>query len=431
MNEHLDRSVIEEEKLNFLDYLIVLAKHSRVIVFTTAGVAILTMIILLCIPNKYTARARLVPPQQNLTLSGQLLDQLGGSAVPSAVANAGLGGMAANLLGLKTPGDLYVGMLTGNTIFDRIIKRFNLREARKSWYSWGEPYIEDVRKELSENVEITAGRDDGIISVEVTDEDPKTAADMANAFLAALNDLLQEMTTQEAKERLAFLEKERSQTIANLNKAEEELRNFSERSSVLQIDAQTKGMLEYIATLRASIDVKEVQLRVMRQQATPFNYDVIRLETELKGLKEKLQAAEAQEAINPRAGDVMIPISKVPQLSLEYIRLFREAKYQDKLYELYCKLVELARLDTVRTALVLQVVDRGTLPEKKSKPKRLLITVLISGFTFFLMIIVSFWSEHRKQHMEQASNQRKLAEIKECLMSWRQLSGRLWGRLRK
>jgi len=38
--------------------------------------------------------------------------------------------------------------------------------------------------------------------------------------------------------------------------------------------------------LRAEVDAKEVQIQVLREQAHPVNYDVIRLETEVKGLKE-------------------------------------------------------------------------------------------------------------------------------------------------
>ncbi len=380
-----------DDEVRLLDYLNVLAKHSRMIVFVSAGLSALTLLILLLFPNQYTAVARLLPPQQNLTLSAQLMDQLGGSALPLASAGAaGLGGMAANLLGLKSPGDLYVGMLTGNTIFDRIIKRFGLREYYRPWYSFKEPYIiEDIREKLEKRAEISVGKD-GIISIEVADEDPQMAAKMANAFIEELDKLLQGMAKKEAKERLAFVEKERSQTMLNLSRAEESLRAFSEQSSVLQIDAQTKGMIEYIATLRAAIDAKEVQIKVMRQQATPYNYDVIQLETELQGLKEKVRAAEAQESTNPRQGDVMIATSKVPALGLEYLRLYREAKFQEGLYQLYCKLAELARTDQVRDATVLQIVDLASVPEKKSRPKRLLLTILVGIASFFILVFGAF-----------------------------------------
>ena len=208
---------------------------------------------------------------------------MGAPGAPSG----GMAGMAAGFLGLKSPSDLYAGMMTGNTIFDRIIERFNLRRIYK------EKYIETTRKALSKRANISAQKD-GMITIEVTDKDPKRAAEMANAFAEELDKLLQGLAVQEAKGRLAFLEKERLQTSQNLTKAENALRTFSEQNSVIQIDTQTRGVLEYIAQLRAEIDAKEVQIQVMRQQATPYNYDVVRLETELKGLREKLASAEKQ-----------------------------------------------------------------------------------------------------------------------------------------
>ena len=303
------------------------------------------------------------------------------------------------MLGLKSPGDLYVGMLSGETIFDRIIERFKLRAL------YSRKYIEDVRKKLNERTKISAEKD-GLITIEVTDEDPRRAAKMANSFVDELGKLLQEIALQEAKDRMVFLEKERNQSNASLNKAEEDLRNFGEKNNILQIDAQTRGALEYIASLRAAIDAKEIQLQVMRQQATPSNYDLVKLEIEFKGLKEKLQAAETQELKSPQRGDVMLSTSKVPALSLEYLRLYREVKFQGALYELYCRLVELARLDKTRNVDTLQVVDEAKAPEKKSSPKRLLGTFLalvVSFFTFiFLALAMEYW-QGAKMKPENAS----------------------------
>ena len=325
--------VVEAEEIHLLDYLIVMAKHSRMIIFVSAVVTVLTYLVLFVSPNQYTATVRILPPQQNLTLSAQLLNSLGGVGTPGApLAGAmGGGGMAASLLGLKSPSELYAGMMTGNTISDRIIELFKLRQQAK--------YIEDARKSLGGRVKIRVDRKDGLITVEVTDKDPKRAAAMANAFPEELDRLLQGLTIQEASGRLAFLEKERSQANQNLALAENTLRAFSEKNSVLQIDTQTRGVLEYIARLRAEIDAKEVQIQVMRQQATSFNYDMVRLETEVQGLKSKLKTAESQYD-QVSVGDVCLTVSKVPALGLEYLRLYREVKFQDGLYQIYTKMVE-------------------------------------------------------------------------------------------
>ena len=400
------------EEISLLDFFISLAKHSRMIIYGSLAVAALTFLILLLIPQKYTATARLLPPQQNITLSAQLLEQLGGRSLPSSVLTRGMGlsGLAGGMFGLKSPGDLYVGMLTGETIFDRIIKRFELRELYRK------KYIEDVRKKLNDRTKISAEKD-GLISIEVTDEDRRRAANMANAFVDELGNLLQEIALQEAKERLVFLEKERNQSNAILNKAEEDLRNFGEKNKVLQIDAQTRGALEYIASLRAAIDAKQIQIQVMRQQAAPSNYDLIKLETEFKGLQEKLQAVETQEFKSPQGGNVMLSTSNVPALSLEYLRLYREVKFQGALYELYCRLVELARLDKTRNVDTLQIVDAAKAPEKRSSPKRLLGTFLALVLSFFTLTFLALAMEYWQGAKIKPENSRRLEMIKSYLES--------------
>ena len=73
-----------EDEIHLLDYLIVLAKHSQMIIYTTVAVMVLTFLVLFISPNKYTATARLLPPQQNLTMSGQLMDFVGGGVKPGS-----------------------------------------------------------------------------------------------------------------------------------------------------------------------------------------------------------------------------------------------------------------------------------------------------------------------------------------------------------
>ncbi len=387
MMEFQNNQIDSPDKIHFLDYLIVVAEHSRKLIFLSFAAMVLTYLILLILPNKYTATARILPPQQKMTLSAQFLNSVGGVGTPGAPISGPLGGgMAASLLGLKSASDLYAGMMTGNTISDRIIERFNLRQLYK------EKYIEDARATLRKKALIRADKKDGVISIEVTDKDPKRAAAMANAFTEELDKLLQLLTSQEASARLTFLEKERLQVSRNLEQAENSLRTFSEKNNVLQFDTQTRAVLEYIARLRAEIDAKEVQTQVLRQQATSYNYDVVRLETEVQGLKDKLKTAETQYD-QVCVGDSCLTSSKVPSLGLDYLRLYREVKFQDGLYQFYIKMVELARLDNAKDISVVQLMDQALPPEKRSN-KRLPAVILVGLGTFFLMSLVAFTREN-------------------------------------
>jgi len=411
--EEPENNINYDDSKNYLmDYVIILAKYSRMIIFTSAAVTVLAYLILFILPNKYKATARLLPPQQNLTLSAQLLDSLGGRVSPGAgVAGAGgaMGGMAASLLGLKSAGEIYVAMMTSEPVLDQIIARFNLMKFYKT------RYLEDARKALSKNTKITAGKQDGIIVIEVTCTIPKLGAEMANAFIEELDRLLQGFALQEAKGRMAFLEKERLQASQNLSKAEVAVRQFSEQNGVLQIETQTRGTLEYVARLRAEIDAKEVQIQVLRYQATPRNSEMIRMETETKGLKERLHNAESQ--LENCVSDVCLPTSKAPGLGLEYLRLFREAKFQEKLYQLYSKLVEVARLDMARDIAVLQVLAPALPPEKRSN-RRGLPSIVAGILTLVIMSFVAFMREHIQDMKTREDDAQRLSMLEDYLQPW-------------
>jgi capsule polysaccharide export protein KpsE/RkpR len=281
-----------------------------------------------------------------------------------------------------------------------IIERYNLEKVYKV------DNREDARNILISNTKIALQKD-RVIKIEATNKDPKLAADLANAFVVELNHLLQQLSAQEAQDRLTFLEKEIAKINDNLAKAEEALRKFGENKNVIQIDAQTKGTLDYIARLRADIDAKEVQIKVTRQQAAPDNFDLIRLETELSGLKDKLKSAELQWDPN-YPDNVCVPSSRVPALGLEYLRLMREAKFQENLYQIFTKMIEIARIDSIKNLTLVQVLDKATPPLRKSN-KRLLPALLAGAATFFIMVFVAFGREYVDRLEEREEEARRLS----------------------
>jgi tyrosine-protein kinase Etk/Wzc len=404
----MEKGMTEHQKmndeLNPLDYLIVLAKYARMIIITSVAVIILVYLYLFLRPNVYTSVTRLLPPATNLTLSGQLLESFGGGILPGSAQYGGIGGLSA-MLGLPSPVDIYAGILKSNTIADRIIARFHLCKL------YNLKNIESVREILRRKTDIFVDKKNGLIIIKVTDKDPKKAAEIANGN--ELAKLLRGLALQEADSRFTFLNNERILANKNLTTAEVALRAFSQQYGVIQIDTQTKSVLDYIAQLRADIDAREVQIQVLRKQATPFNYDVVRLETEIKGLKEKLASAEKQMG-QACKGDVCLSTSEVPSLGLEYIRLYREVKFQENLYQTFAKLAEVARLDKARHVTVISVVDRALPPETRSNT-RLLPAILMGMATFFVMIFVAFGMEYWENLQKNDDEARRIALIKNYL----------------
>src|SRR5690606_15657918 len=122
----------------------------------------------------FTAKTTFLPPQQQQSTAAAMLQSLG--------ALSGLAGAAA---GIKNPAEQYVAFVESNSIKDALIDRFKLIER------YGVDFRDDARKALAENyVRVSAGRKDGLITIEVDDHDPKFAADMANAHIEELTQLL-------------------------------------------------------------------------------------------------------------------------------------------------------------------------------------------------------------------------------------------------
>jgi tyrosine-protein kinase Etk/Wzc len=393
-----------EDKINLLDYLIVILKRKKLIVGITLGAAIITTIIVFIMTPIYVAETRILPPQtgSSSSIALSMISQMAGSAGAQSLTES---------LGLKSPSDLYVGMLESRTIADRIIDRFNLMKLYKA------DYREDARKQLLEDVfEAETDKDSGIITIDVEDKDPKRAADMANAFVEELKNLTKGLAVTEASQRRLFFEEQLKDIKMALVKAEEEMQGFQEKTGALQVDEQTKAIIEGIAMLRAQIAAKEVQLRVMRTYATAQNPDLQRAEDELKGLKAELGKLEGKGG---SGHGPIIPTGSMPEIGTEYVRKLRDLKFYEDLYELLTKQYEAAKLDEARYAAVIQVIDKAIPPEKIAKPKKILI-ILIATFTgFFLSLFVAFFAEYKEKASKEPENKKRFETLKRYAIFWR------------
>lgn len=194
-------AVADEDEINVLDMLFVLAKHKSAILRTGLAAGFLAAVVALALPNTYTGTARILPPQQNQSSASALLSQLGGLA-----SMAGIGGSS---LGIKNPNDLYVAMLQSDNIREKLAKRFDLQKI------YGQQTLSETLKELAGNSAISAGAD-GVIVVAVDDRTPQLAANLANAYVDELARLMQVYALSDASQRRMFFEQQLRQAKGKL-----------------------------------------------------------------------------------------------------------------------------------------------------------------------------------------------------------------------
>ena len=368
-----NRAVQDDDEINLMDLVLVLAKHNRFIIKLTASVAVLAVIYALLQPNIYTAKTVILPPQQGASTASMLLGSLGG-----------LAGLAGGAAGIKSPNDLHIGMLKSRTVADKMIARFNLKQKFKA------KTMEATRAALAGGTEIKTGKD-GFITIEYSDEDPKFAASVANAYVEELDKLNNTLAVTEASRKRLFFETQLKMTRDNLAAAEVGFKQTQERTGLIQPEAQGQAIIMAASNLRAQVTAAEVKLQSMGSFATPQNPDYQKLQQNLTSLRAQLVKAE-RNGVQGR-GDIMVPTGKLPETGLEYIRKMRDLKYQETLFELLSKQFEIAKIDEAKEAALIQVVDKALVPEQKSKPKRALIVILATLMAFFLSVLLAFVRE--------------------------------------
>jgi uncharacterized protein involved in exopolysaccharide biosynthesis len=366
-----DASSSEWTSISFVDFLVFVVKHRSLLISFPLLALVAATIIALLLPNWYTAAARMLPPQQSQTNAVAILGQLGA-----------LAGGAAQSLGVKNPNDIYIAMLKSNAVADSLIERFNLKAV------YGEERLIDTRKELARNSMIYSTRE-GVITIEVEDQDPDRAAHMANAYIEELRNLTVRLAVSEASQRRLFFEIQVKKVKDDLTNAEHNLKAFAQKAGLVSPEGQVGLTVAAAAALRAQITAKEVQLSAVRTFATDSNPDVQRITHEIAGLRAEL--AKMEKNTNVERGDVIVPMGAATEIGLEYIRKYRDVKYYETLYGALARQLEIAKIDEAKDATLIQVLDAALPPEVKSKPRRFLIiaiSTIVAGVLALVAIVL-------------------------------------------
>jgi uncharacterized protein involved in exopolysaccharide biosynthesis len=375
MNQTPQHEIYEDEP-NLLDYWRVLVKHKRLIGLTVCATVVTSVIVSLLLPKIYASTASILPPRQE---AGNIAFQLPG----------GLDGLGGDYLGIESPVNLWMGILKSRTIKDAVITRLDLINVLEK------ENLEDARGALNTMVMFKKSKEK-IISITVESRDPELAADLANAFIEELDQLITEHVMTSGKRKRVFVEKRLVEAKASLGEAEEAVRAFKEKNRAVKLDSQAETIFEAIGTVKGQLMAKEVELQTLLSYATQNYPRAEILKTEVEELKERLRELEEGKkgSSNPHQKDVFIPTVRMPDLSLRYARLLRDAKVQETLYEFLIQQYEVARIEEVKDTPTVEVLDRAVIPEKRAKPRRKFIVVFSTVFAFFIAVFLSFFMEY-------------------------------------
>ena len=319
----------DDDEISLLDLLQVVVDNLRLLVLGPLLIGLAALGYTFTIAPTFTATTKFMPPQQQQGGAAAMLSSLGA-----------LGGLAGAASGLKNPADQYVAFLKSRSVQDALVERFKLTERYESKLK------QDARTALDANVLVASGKD-GLITIDASDRDPQFAADLANAHVQELGNLLSRLAVTEAQQRRLFFEKQLAGAKDSLVKAERALKASGMNSSVLK--ANPAAAVEGLAKLKAALTAQEIKLASMRGYLTETAPEFKQALTELAALRAQLARASSEESST---------VAGSPNES-DYIARYRDYKYFETLFELFAKQLEVAKLDEAREGAVIQVVDTG------------------------------------------------------------------------
>jgi uncharacterized protein involved in exopolysaccharide biosynthesis len=380
--------VAERDSYTGSDLLLTVWRERRFIAKAFAVGFLVAAIVSLLIPPTYESTSRLMPPER------QSLSSLAGllaAATSDDKTGSVVGGVMSDVLGMKTPGALYVGVLKSRTIQDALVDGFDLRNAyhtrlRKS-----------ARERLADSTDIVEDRKSGIISITVTDRSPRRAMELARAYPETLNNLTAQLDTSAAHRERVFIEDRLKTVKEELDAAAKNLSEFSSKNMTLDVKEQGKAMVESAAALEGELIAAQSQLSGLEQIYTANNVRVRSLKARVDELKKQLSSLKG---VNPTTGvsepdvpgEFGVSITKLPLLGVTYYDLYRRVKIEETVFEVLTKQYELAKINEAKELPTIKVLDQAMVPETKTSPKRTLITLagaLLAALLATLYVIVS------------------------------------------
>jgi uncharacterized protein involved in exopolysaccharide biosynthesis len=359
-----------------------------------------SIVLALLIPKRYESTTRIIPSDSQSSGPMAMLAAMGGKG-------STLGMLANDLLSVKDPSGSFIGILQSDTLLDRLIDRFDLRKV------YWDHYMLDARKDLKRFSDISQDHKTGIITIAVTDRDPKRAAALGQAYVEELDRLVAQLSTSSARRERIFIEGRLTTVKQDLDNAAEQFSQYASKNTTIDVPAQAKAMVEAAATLQGQLIAAQSELEGLEQIYTPNNVRVRSLQARIGELKRQMGKmggdSTPPSADGPKSDELYPSIRQLPLLGVRWADLYRETKIQETVYEMLTQQYEMAKIQEAKEIPTLKVLDVAAVPEKKSSPPRAVIVII---GTLFSLALASAWivSRSRWDQMDPQDPRKQLSQ---------------------
>ena len=286
-----------------------------------------------------------------------------GTSVTAALRDLNLGGAAGDFTGQSATtamASYLVSVLRSHAVAAKVCGRLDL--AREPRFAAAQPISQWALAEVLRRSVTAKGDLGGLITIRATARDPQLVFDIANAYLAALDDFMS--TTAGSKRR--FIERQLDQARVELASLERELRAYQSRHQSYDLDVEAKELIQNWARLSAEKQAAQVALRE--------NAGVIEVSGSIDNLVTLRSQRAGLQARSSELGQLERELGRrlaaLPEVGLGMARLQRRVAAKQALAEMLESQLEMARISEVEEQARYQVIDRAYPPERPVWPRR-------------------------------------------------------------
>jgi tyrosine-protein kinase Etk/Wzc len=348
-------------------YILLILKNRKLFFGVVFGLTLLGLIISLLLPKWYLAEASFLAPE----LAPNTMIGMGG----------GLTSVIQSFTGQRQmSGYSYMAILNSRTINEKIVRKFDLMKV----YHISDSLMSKALKKLSGNVSFTFGDNDET-TISVYDKNPVRAAEMANYYLELLNERGKEFARNELASFKKLIEERVRANEDTLKKLGQRIKTFQEREQVPVVMTEQVSGLDFLGELYAQRIGLELQQELLKENYGPSHPLIASIKNQLHSIDRKIDA--------------------IPNMTVEYLQIYRELLVQRKIAEVLIPMLEQVKLSELQKIPDVIVLDKATPPDRKSKPKRVFIVLgvlilAIASTLYFLLIrekyhdeLEDFWNQ--------------------------------------
>ncbi len=380
-----------ENDKKFSDYLYILYKWKKFIILNILIIGIILTVISFLIPKTYKATAKvMIPPESSLSLGG-LTGLVGGSRSTSGLSSRILG------MGQTTSEDVVLAILNSRTALENVVNEFNLMDYYEIKKNNMDKAIRAFSKDISFDVD-----EYGMIEISVINKNPKKSADIANYMIDLLDSLNIAFNVEQAKNNRIFIEKRYTKNLEDLKFAEDSLQQFQKKYGMFAIPQQMEVAVKAAAEIESQLMAKEIAAYFMKMQYGENSPAYQGTLAEINLLKSKVDELKTADKLTDES-NVFFPFKKGPEMTINYLRLYREVEIQSKILEIVLPMYEQAKVDEQKSIPTISVLDKAAIPQLKHSPKRSLIILGIAFPILIILLLLAFRGE-KLYHLKEYNN---------------------------